>query len=207
MFHPDLLAGTPLQSLMGRYSYFSYDTNEALFPTKEEKDILLNLFGMIASELRRDDEHRIPIVVDYIKLILDYCNRFYDRQFHSRHIENKDILARFELLMDEYYRSGMAAREGLLTVQYCADKLCVSANYFSDMIRKDTGMSALKHIHKKTLEMSKEMLSGTEESISRISAAMGFQYSQHFSKWFKDMEGCTPNAYRSLVRHKADDRL
>lgn len=196
MFHPDLLQGSYLQSMMKNYSYFSYDTNEALFPSEDERKIFISYLNMIESELHKNDKHSILIVIDYIKLILDYCSRFYDRQFDSRRVENKDILVRFEKLMTDYYSSELSKKNGLLTVQYCADKLCLSTNYFSDLIRRETGISALKHIHKKTLEISKELLLDTSSSINGISEKIGFQYPQHFSKWFKSLDGCTPNEYR-----------
>lgn len=155
MFHRDLLAGTPLQALMSKYSFFDYSTNEALFPTSREKTLLVDIFGKIADELHPfwgEDEFRKnkmddnllcskidrEVVVDYIKLVLDICLRAYDRQFESLPAINNDILARFEKLCEAYYESDLPRKEGLLTVQYCADKLCYSVNYLSDLIRKYT---------------------------------------------------------------------
>lgn len=199
MFHPDLLAGTYLQPLMERYSFFSYDIREALLPTEEEKATFIRFLRMIEGELRRGDEHSLPIVIDLIKTLLDYCNRFYDRQFHARQTENRDVLARFERLLDDYYKGGEAQQSGLPTVQYCADKLCLSTNYFSDLIRRETGVSASKHIQQKLLDLSKALLAGTPDSVGKIAETIGFQYSQHFSQWFKKMEGCSPNEYRRLA--------
>lgn len=197
MFHPDLLKGTYLLPMMKRYSYFSYDVSEALYPTEAEKQLFITHLNAIEAELRADGPHKMDIVIDYIKLLLDYCSRFYDRQFETLHKENSDLLARFEQLMDSYFQEGESRKNGLLTVQYCADRLCLSPHYFSDIIRKETGISPLKHIHRKTLDVSKALLVGTSDSVAQISEAVGFQYPQHFSKWFKRAEGCTPNAYRN----------
>lgn len=121
-----------------------------------------------------------------------------DRQFITRENANHDILTRFENLLDDYFASGKAAEQGMPSVQQCADALCLSANYFSDLVKKETGMSALKHIRQKMLDVAKERVFDTSKSISEISYELGFPYPQHFSRWFKKMAGCTPNEYRML---------
>ena len=143
------------------------------------------------------DKHSKSLIVDNIKLMLDYCIRFYDRQFITRENLNSDILSRFETLLYDYFHSDRPAADGLPTVQYCADNLCLSANYLSDLLRKETGMSAMKHIQQKTLEMAKERVFNTQKSISEIAYELGFTYPQHFSRWFKKQAGCTPNEYRA----------
>ena len=142
------------------------------------------------------DKHSKSLIIDNIKLLLDYCIRFYDRQFITRENANKDVLTRFESLLDDYSSSDAPDEKGMPTVQYCADKLCLSANYFSDLCRKETGMSALKHIQQKVLDVAKEQVFNTSKSISEISYELGFPYPQHFSRWFKKMAGITPNEYR-----------
>lgn len=144
------------------------------------------------------DKHSKSLIADNIKLLLDYCIRFYDRQFISRENANHDILTRFENLLDDYFASGKAAKQGMPSVQYCANTLCLSANYFSDLVKKETGMSALKHIQQKMLDVAKEWVFDTSKSIGEISYELGFPYPQHFSRWFKKMAGCTPNEYRTL---------
>ena len=131
-------------------------------------------------------------------MILDYCVRFYDRQFSTRQVQDKDVLVRFEQIINNYFHSGDAIEKGVLTVQFCADKLCLSTNYFNDLIRKTTGVSALKLIHRQMLDISKEKLLGTNKRVNEIACELGFQQSQNFSNWFKKMTGYTPNEYRHV---------
>lgn len=200
MFHPDLLQGTSLSKSLSRYSYFSYNTNEALFPTEEERAFIISMFDRIESELRHPDAHSLPIVVDYIRLILDSCVRFYDRQFAAEHVQNLDILARFEQLLDDYFRSDMPLREGVPTVSYCAKELCLSTNYFNDLIRQATGLSALKLMHRKMLDIAKTKLAEPDKRMVEIADELGFQQPQNFSNWFKKQEGCTPLQYRKALQ-------
>ena len=198
-FHPEFLRGTPLAHIMKDYSYFSYNANEALHLSKQERRTVIECMEKIRIELQYPiDKHSRSLIVDNIKLLLDYCIRFYDRQFITRDNANHDLLARFEDLLDEYFASAAPARHGgMPTVKYCASKLCLSPNYFSDLMKKETGMPALKHIQQKMLDVAKERGFNTAKSISEISYELGFPYPQHFSRWFKKMAGCTPNEYRT----------
>lgn len=202
MFHPDLLRGTYLQPLMGRYTYFSYDTSEALLPTEDEKRIIKECFGRIEEELRHFDGCSLPIVIDYIKLVLDHCTRFYRRRFSAYEPQSRDILARLENLLNGYLRSKAPAVQGVPTVAYCADRLCLSPNYFNDLVHEATGSSALKLIHGKMLEVAKEKLSEPMKRVNEVAAEMGFQQPQNFSNWFKKMEGYTALQYQKAVRVK-----
>ncbi len=195
MFHPDLLAGTSLQAAMPKYSYFSYDTREPLFPTAREKALLVDIFGKIEDELLGGNPDMV-IIVDYIRLVLDYCLHSYDRQFTASPSVSNDILTRFERLCDEYYESGQPKDNGLLTVQHCADKLCFSVNYLSDLIRKCTGLSPQKHIQRKALAKAESLLLTTSGRVNEIAYELGFQQPQNFSKWFKRLKGCSPEEYR-----------
>ena len=198
-FHPEFLRGTPLAGIMKTYSYFSYNANEALHLSEQERRTVIECMEKIRAELQYPvDKHSKSLIADNIKLLLDYCIRFYDRQFITRENANYDILTRFENLLDDYFASGKAATEGMPSVQQCAEALCLSANYFSDLVKKETGMSALKHIRQKALDVAKERVFDTSKSISEISYELGFPYPQHFSRWFKKMAGCTPNEYRML---------
>ncbi len=198
VFHPELLRGTPLASMMKDYTYFSYNANEALHLSEHERRTITECMEKIQIELQYPiDKHSKSLIVDNIKLLLDYCIRFYDRQFITRENANKDILIRFENLVDDYLASNISAEKGMLSVQYCADKLCLSASYLGDLLKKETGVSALKHIQQKMLDVAKERVFDTSRSISEIAYELGFQYPQHFSRWFKKMTGCTPNEYRT----------
>ena len=200
-FHPELLRGTPLAQSIKDYTYFSYHANEALHLSAGERQTIIGCLEKIREELQSPvfDKHSRSLIVDNVKLLLDYCIRFYDRQFITRENLNSDILARFEALLDDYFRSGKPATEGLPTVQYCADKLCLSSNYLSDLLKKETGESALKHIQQKTSDVAKERIFNTKKSVSEIAYELGFQYPQHFSRWFKKQTGMTPNEYRGQV--------
>jgi len=197
MFHPDFLRGTSLEQKIKHYSYFSYDTNEALHLTEQERTVFVECLMRIQDELSNFDEQSKDLIVDYITLALDYCIRFYDRQFHTRSTVNHDILARLEKLLDDYFSSSVPLIKGLPNVQYCADELCLSTNYLSDLVRKETGISALKHIHRKTLDVVKVRLADSSKSVGRVADELGFSSSSHFTNWFKKMEGCTPNEYRN----------
>lgn len=197
-FHPEFLRGTSLSHGMKDYTYFSYNSNEALHLSAGERKTVVGCMEKIREELQSPvfDKHSKSLIADNIKLLLDYCIRFYDRQFITRENLNSDILSRFEALLDGYFHSDKLAADGLPSVQYCADQLCLSPNYLGDLLRKETGLSALKHIQQKTLEVAKERLFGTSKSISEIAYELGFAYPQHFSRWFKKYTGCTPNEYR-----------
>ena len=195
MFHPDLLAGTSLQGMMSQYTYFSYSTDEALFPSEREKRLILDVFAKIDEELHTTHPDLL-IVTDYIKLALDYCLHAYIRQFKDTPLPQNDILTRFEKLCDNYYESKLPLTQGLLTVQYCADQLCLSVNYFSDLIRSVTGLSPQKHIQQKALSKAKQLLLTTSMRINEIAICLGFQQPQNFTNWFKKMTRTSPNAYR-----------
>ena len=161
-FHPELLRGTLLASLIKEYSYFSYNANEALHLSGQERRTIIECMEKVRTELQYPiDKHSKSLIIDNIKLLLDYCIRFYDRQFITRENANKDILIRFENLVDDYLASNISAEKGMLSVQYCADKLCLSASYLGDLLKKETGVSALKHIQQKMLDVAKERVFDT----------------------------------------------
>ena len=199
-FHPEFLRGTHLAKAIKEYSYFSYNANEALHLSEQERKTVVDSIAQISDELQHPiDKHTKSLIIDKIKLLLDYCVRYYDRQFITRENANSDLMARFEELIDSYLVSSAPAENGSPTVQYCADKLCISANYLSDLLRKETGMSALQHIHHKMANVAKNQIIGSSMSISEISYSLGFRYPQHFSRWFKRMAGSTPNQYRTQL--------
>lgn len=198
LFHPDLLRGTELGRTIKDYTFFSYEVNEALHLSEQEKRTVAECLRNIDAELHHAiDKHSRQLIVSNIGLLLDYCMRFYERQFITRHHVNCDALARFEQLLDDYFRSGAPRREGLPTVRYFADRLFLSANYFGDLIKRETGRTAQEHIQSYVIGLAKERIYGTQMSVSEIAYELGFQYPQHFSRMFKKIVGRTPLGYRT----------
>lgn len=199
LFHPDLIRGTALGRDIKRYSFFSYESTEALHLSEQEKGIIMDCLDKIQIELEHAiDKHSKRLICMNIELLLDYCMRFYERQFTTRSEVNKDVLVKFEQLLDEYLLSDLPGQKGLPTVKYFADKICLSPNYFGDLIKKETGKTAQEYIQNKILGLAKEWILGTNKTVSQIAYDLGFQYSQHFSRLFKKNVGYTPNEYRKL---------
>lgn len=196
-FHPDLIRGTALGQHMKDYSFFAYEANEALHLSDRERDLVVDGFRKIGDELDHPiDKHSKRLLVSNIELLLNYCVRFYDRQFITRDHVHKDALVRFEALLDEYFRSEKPQTGGLPTVGYCAEQLHLSANYFGDLVKKETGVSAQDYIQARVIELAKERMVDLSKSISEIAYDMGFKYPQHFTRLFKQRVGQSPNEYR-----------
>lgn len=199
LFHPDLIRGTSLGKEIRNYSFFSYESNEALHLSEKERKIVLDCFDKISLELEHAiDNHSKRLISKNIELLLDYCMRFHERQFITRHEANKDVVTRFETLLDEYFEDEQLRQQGLPTVKYIADKICLSPNYFGDLIKKETGKTAQEYIQNKLIDMAKEWILGTDKTVSQIAFELGFQYSQHFNRLFKKNVGYTPNEYRKM---------
>lgn len=199
VFHPDLLKNTHLGQVIREYSFFSYDVSEALHLSKKEKEMIIDLLRKIASEIEQNiDKHSKTLVVSSIELFLNYCMRFYDRQFITRSHANKDVLSRFENLLTDYFTSGKAAQVGLPTVAYCAEQLHLSPNYFGDLIKKEIGSTAMDYIQSKIIDQAKANIFDRSKTISTIAANLGFKYQQHFTRLFKQKTGFTPLEYRRL---------
>lgn len=197
MFHPDLLYGTPLARRMKDYSFFSYTCDEALHMSEREKTIIINCFREIREELEHAiDKHTKQIVASNIETMLNHCARFYERQFVTREVSNRSVLDRFEELLHDYLNSDKPKLEGLPTVQYYADKICLSPNYFGDLIKKETGKTAQEYIQLTVIGRIKELLTETDKTISEIAYELGFNYPHHLSRIFKKVVGITPNEYR-----------
>ena len=194
----DLLRGTTLGKTIKKYTFFSYEVSEALHLSEDERNIMTDCLKIIRMELERGvDKHSKTLLVNYIELLLNYCMRFYERQFATRSHSNRDVLTRFEGLLDDYFEGELAERDGLPTVKYFADKLCLSSNYFGDMFKKETGKTPQEYIQEKVIELAKERMSDRRETVSRVAYSLGFQYPQHFCRLFKKRVGCTPNEYRA----------
>lgn len=196
-FDPELIHKTSLNHNMREYSFFSYEVNEALHLSAHERELFIDCLKKIQAELERaTDRLSKRLIVKYIELLLDYCLRFYERQFVSRKPVNRDILTRFEVLLDEYFSSGKAQQDGLPTVKFCAKELCLSPGYFGDLIKKETGKSAQTYIQQKVINIAKERILNSSVSIAQVAYNLGFQYPQHFTRLFKKLVGQTPNDYR-----------
>lgn len=196
-FSPELLRGTSLGRHMKDYTFFSYAVNEALHLSERERNTIIDCFRKIDDEINYGgDRHSNTIIASAIELFLNYCLRFYDRQFITRKKVNKDLLIRFEELLDGYFVSGKAQEYGTPSVAWCATQLCLSSNYFGDLIKKETGRTALDYIQQKTMDMAKDLLIHPDKSIGEIAYYLGYQYPQYFSRAFKKAVGCTPNEYR-----------
>ncbi len=200
LFHPDLLHGTSLEKTIKGYSFFDYRINEALHMTDEEHDLFISLMKQIRDEIERKyDVLQNVIIVGYIELMLNFCQRFYNRQFITRKLENSDTLMKFDNLLRDYFEENRQLSLGLPTVQYCADKLCMSSNYFGDLIKKTTGDTASNYIRHHIIRLAKNRLAaGT--GITQVAYSLGFDYSQHLSRMFKKQTGMTPSEYCARIR-------
>lgn len=198
LFHPDFIRGTTLGQEIRKYSFFSYETREALHLSEDERVTVMDCLGKIEAELRHHiDRHSRRLITANIGLLLDYCMRFYERQFTTREVSNKDVVVRFERLLDEYFDSRAPQEMGLPTVRYFAEKVFLSPNYFGDLISRQTGRTVSEYIQQKLIGRAKELMLSTSKSVGEIAYDLGFQYPQHMSRMFKRLVGCTPNEFRS----------
>lgn len=198
-FHADLIKGTSLGRQIADYNFFSYEVYEALHLSETERKIIFDCYAKIQYELERGiDKHSKTLIVSNIELLLNYCVRFYDRQFITRENVNKGILQKFEELLNVYFNSDRPKEIGLPSVAYCADQLNLSANYFGDLIKKETGRSAQEYIQSKVIDIAKERIFDHNKSISELAYELGFKYPQHFTRVFKQKVGLPPNDYRNL---------
>lgn len=199
-FHPDLLHGTSLGKHIHDYSFFGYQSNEALHVSERERKLVLDCFSKIEYELERTiDKHSKRLIVSNIEMLLNYCVRFYDRQFITRENVHKGILERFEHLLNAYFGTDKPQTIGLPSVAYCAGELNLSAGYFGDLIKKETGKTAQEYIQAKLIDVAKEKIFDHSKTVSEVAYELGFKYPQHFTRLFKQQVGSTPNEYRSAA--------
>lgn len=197
LFHPDLVRGTELGRDIGQYTFFDYDVREALHLSQAERHIVTDCFDKTATELHHAiDNHSRRLICRNVQLLLDYCMRFYERQFITRHSVNSDVLSRFERLLNEYFGDGQAARKGLPSVRFFAEQCYLSPNYFGDLVKKETGRTPQEMIQHKIIGLAKEQLAASDKSVSEVAWQLGFQYAQHFNRFFKRNTGMTPSEYR-----------
>lgn len=195
LFHPDFIIGTSLEKKIKRFSFFDYSANEALYMNDEEKKKIASLMSDIQQEIEKPvDNDQKEIVTGYISVMLHLCNRAYSRQFQQIRQTNDDILVKLSELLNEYYNTGEQLRHGVPGVQYFADRLCMSANYFSDLMKKSTGENAGNFIRSHIVRIAKNRLVSTG-NVSQVAYDLGFEYPQHFTRMFKKHTGMTPKQY------------
>lgn len=200
IFHADLIHGTPLGKHIREYTFFSYQSNEALHLSDRERKIVLDCFSKIEYELEHAiDKHSKGLIVSNIELFLNYCVRFYDRQFITRENVLKGVLERFEVLLNEYFQTEKPQTIGLPSVASCAAELNLSSNYFGDLVKKETGKTAQEYIQAKVIDVAKERIFDQNKSVSEIAYELGFKYPQHFTRLFKQRVGQSPHEYRVNV--------
>lgn len=197
LFHPDFLNRTPLGQRIKQYSFFSYASNEALHLSAEERMILQDYMEKIQRELQHPiDKFTKYLIVSNIEVMLNYCMRFYERQFITREELNSSVMSRFEQLLDDYLDNGTSREEGIPTVKFFADKVCLSSNYFGDLVKAETGKTAQEYIQLKMVNLAKSQLHDPNLNTKQIAELLGFQYPQHFIRFFKKHVGVTPREYR-----------
>ena len=198
-FHPDLIYSSSLGQKIDSYTFFNYDVNEALHISDEEKSIINDCILKIEKEYSQNiDQHTINLLTSNLELLLNYCNRFYGRQFYTRGKVNNDVVQQFEQLLKEYFLKDTLIDVGLPDVKYFASQLNLSPNYLSDLLNKYTGRPTQEHIHLQLIHKAKTFLWSTEKSISEIAYQLGFEHPSHFNKLFKSKTGKTPSEYRQL---------
>lgn len=196
MFHPDLLRGSSLVDQIRQCTFFGYDSHEALHLSHAEQTTLTDIVKKIEEEYAHIDDFSDALLLSHLQLFLRYCERFYGRQFITRKNANRHVVARLEKFLTEYFSSARPAQEGLPTVGDCAKIMGYSADYLSDLLRKETGKNAREHIHHFLIEEAKNRLLASNVTVSQVAFSLGFESSQHFSKLFKSKTGTSPGIYR-----------
>ena len=198
-FHSDFIRNYPLGKTIHHYGFFSYDVSEALFLSAKEKEIIASLFAAIANELDNNiDGFSQDVLVSQIELLLNYSNRFYNRQFITRKAINHDIVTSLDKLLDNYFEKENSQKNGLPSVKYISTELKLSQRYLSDMLNSLTGLNTQQYIQNTIIEKAKEKLSSTNLSVSEIAYELGFEHSQSFSKLFKTKTNVSPLEFRQL---------
>jgi len=197
-FHPELIRNTALGKKIDEYSFFLYAENEALHLSDQEKHILLSILKQMENEYNTNiDHYSHDLIISNIELLLNYCKRFYGRQFITRTNQNKDVIVRFEEFITEYFKSDKLKNNGLPTVKNCAAAMNLSPNYFSDLLKSETGKNTQEHIHYFLLDKAKTLLVNSDKSINEIAYELGFEYPQSFSKFFKNKVGIAPSIFKA----------
>lgn len=200
LFHQDLFLGTSLAEKIKAYSFFSYQVNEALHLSNKEQQIIKDCINNMNSELHQGiDKHSKNVIVSNLELLLNYCTRFYDRQFITRDHVNRGAIKQFDILLSDFYKTNTPDLIGLPSVAYFAEQMNLSSNYFGDLIKKETGITAKEHIQCKVIDLAKELMYDTTKSVSEIAFELGFKYPQHFTRLFKKRVGYSPKDFRASL--------
>ncbi|MEJ5102646.1 helix-turn-helix domain-containing protein [Chryseobacterium sp. MYb328] len=196
--HPDFLQSYSLASKIKDYGFFSYTANEALFLSEKEEKSIMDIIENMSQEIDANmDSFTQDLLVSNLDLLLKYCDRFYNRQFLTRKKINNDLLSKLETLLDEYFKNDQLVVNGIPSVHFVAEKLNLSANYLSDMLRAQTGQTTQQHIQNRLIEKAKELLSTTEMSVSEIAYQLGFEHPQSFHRLFKNRTSFSPLEFRA----------
>lgn len=199
LFHPDLIRNTPLGKAIDGYGFFSYDVHEALHLSEKEQKVITDCVNMIQNEIsERIDSHSHTVISSSLELLLNLSRRYYERQFITRSAQNSDVVSQFWVLLNEYYKSGKFVDAGMPSIEYFSDKVHLSVNYLSDVLRRETGYSAKDQINNFIIEKAKTLLLSEQETVSSIAYALGFNYPHYFGRLFKNKTGLTPQEYRKL---------
>lgn len=202
LFHPALIVGTPLEKDMRRFTFFDYSVNEALFLQDKERETITGLVMCIQEELLNPhDSQQDAVIISLISAILNLCSRAYDRQFQQMRQSSDDILVRLSMILNEYYETGAQLKNGIPKVNYVADKLCMSPNYFSDMLKKSTGETASNFIREHIVRTAKNQLMSSC-NVAQVAYDLGFDYPQHFSRMFKKHTGISPTQYLKSIENQ-----
>lgn len=196
-FHPDLIRGHSIHQNINEFSFFGYESNEALHVSEREKKSVESVIQAIVAEYQLNpDDHSIEIILSNLELLLRYCKRFYSRQFNTRKAVHKTVVDEFNDLLKSWFESSHATEPKIPTVKYFAEQLNYSPNYLGDLLKKETGRSTQDHIYAEVIERAKDLLLDRDMSVSQVAYALGFEYPQHFSKLFKTKTGLSPKEWR-----------
>ncbi len=197
LFHPDLIRHSQLGRTIDSFTFFSYEVHEALHLSQREQDLISDIVEKIKYEYQQNiDAHSQDIFVSHLDLLLNYSRRFYERQFHTRKKQNVDVVSQVERLLRDYYSQGQQLENGMPSIAYLAEKVHLSSNYLSDLLKKETGRNGKDHVHEYVIERAKTLLLNSTGNISEIAYDLGFNYPHYFSRMFKQKTGMTPVQYR-----------
>lgn len=198
-FHPDLIRGTALGENIDDFGFFSYDVHEALHLSDAEQKTIGDCVTLIQHEIaERIDNHSKSVILSSLELLLNLSKRYYERQFNTRSAQNSDVVSQFQSLLKAYYKSGQFTETGIPSVEYFSDKIHLSGNYLSDLLKKETGYSLKDQVNNFIVEKAKSLLLSETESVSSIAYSLGFNYPHYFSRLFKNKTGLTPQEYKKL---------